>query len=85
MMSRALYYYDYYACGIKNRRTVSAKVIAPIFQQLLESRFAITHHRSLRRHILGTLSEELVPSDMGDPFGQKYEGLFRKWDLQIPA
>jgi hypothetical protein len=41
MMSRALYYY---ACGIKNRRRVAAKVIAPIFQQLLESRFAVCHH-----------------------------------------
>ena len=80
MMSRALYYY---ACGIKYRRRVAAKVIAPIFQQLLESRFAITHKVSLLRHILGTLSDELVPSDMLDPFAHKYDGLFRKWDLQM--
>jgi hypothetical protein len=80
MMSRALYYY---ACGIRSRRTVAAKVIAPIFQQLLESRFAITHRRSLRRHILGTLSDELVPSDLLEPFAHKYEGLFRKWDLSM--
>ena len=38
MIGRALYYY---ACGVKNRRRVAAKVIAPIFQQILESRFAI--------------------------------------------
>src|SRR5437016_8698838 len=50
MMSRALYYYG---CGIKSRRAVATKVIAPIFQQLLESRFAITHRRFLRMHILG--------------------------------
>jgi hypothetical protein len=80
MMSRALYYY---ACGIKNRRRVAAKVIAPIFQQLLESRFAITHKTSLRRHILGTMSNELVPSDMLEPFAHKYDGLFRKWDLRM--
>ena len=80
MMSRALYYY---ACGIKNRHTVTAKVIAPLFQHLLESRFAFIYHRYLRLHIMGLLSEEMVPSDLADPFAHKYEVLFRKWDLQM--
>jgi hypothetical protein len=80
MLSNGLYYY---ACSVTDRRTVAAKVIAPLFQQLLESRFAVTHHRFLRRHILGTLSEELVPSDVFDPFAHKYAGLFRKWNLRM--
>jgi hypothetical protein len=80
MLSRALYYY---ACGIKNRRTVVGKVIAPLFQQLLKCRFSVTHDHSLRRHVLGTLSDELIPSEMADPFANKYDGLFRKWDLRM--
>ncbi len=80
MLSRALYYY---ACGVKNRRSVTAKVIAPIFRQFLQSRFSITPDRLLRRHILGTLSEELVPSEFADPIANKFDGLFRKWDLQM--
>jgi hypothetical protein len=80
MLSRALYYY---ACGVKHRRSVTAKVIAPIFQQLLQSRFSVTPDRFLRRHILGTLSDELIPSELADPFANKYDGLFRKWDLQM--
>jgi hypothetical protein len=80
MLSRGLYYY---ACSIKNRRAVAGKVIAPLFQQLLKSRFSVTHDHSLRRHILGTLSDELIPSEMADPFANKYDGLFRKWDLRM--
>src|ERR1039458_4534511 len=73
----------YYACSIKNRRAVAGKVIAPLFQQLLKSRFSVTHDHSLRRHILGTLSDELIPSEMADPFANKYDCLFRKWDLRM--
>src|ERR1035438_3136139 len=80
MLSRGLYYY---ACSIKNRRAVAGKVIAPLFQQLLKSRFSVTHDHSLRRHILGTLSDELIPSEMADPFANKYDCLFRKWDLRM--
>ena len=70
-------------CGRKARRSVATKVIAPIFTALLEPRFAITHHRFLRRHILGTLSEEFLPGDLIDPSAHKYESLFRKWDLRM--
>jgi hypothetical protein len=29
------------------------------------------------------MSDELVPSDMLEPFAHKYDGLFRKWDLRM--
>ena len=34
---------------------------------------------------MGLLAEEIVPSDMVNPFAHRYEVLFRKWDLQITS
>jgi hypothetical protein len=80
LMGRGLYYYG---CTVKTRRKIASKVIAPIFQQILESRFRVTHSRSLRSHILGYIAEEMIPSDLEEAFAHRYEMLVRKLDIRL--
>lgn len=80
ILNKGLYYYS---CSIPSRRESVSKVIKPIFQRLLESRFERTYARSLKRHILGDNKELFIPGDFYNTSAHKYEMLFRKWDIEI--
>lgn len=80
ILNKGLYYYS---CSIPSRREVISKVIKPIFQELLESRFERTYARALRKHILGESKEPFIPGDFYEPSAHRYEMLFRKWDLEL--
>lgn len=83
ILNRALYYYG---CGVSDapRRAVLDKVVIPVFQDLLETRFWNPHARFVRRHVYGRVAhDEFVPSDLYDGDSRTYEILFRKWDLGL--
>lgn len=80
VLNKALYYYS---CSLKSRSEVVSKVIAPIFQELLESRFDITYPIPLRKHILGDITEEIFPGYFENYHAHQYEMIFRKWDIKL--
>lgn len=81
ILNRGLYYYS---CTRSRRREVTHKVIAPLFQALLESRFPFPHIRFLRRHILGSVEQgKGIPGELEDSTCHDYEVLFRKWDIGV--
>lgn len=80
ILNKGLYYYS---CSLRSRSKIISKVIVPIFQELLESRFDITYPRLLRKHILGKISEEFFPGNFKNFHAHQYEKLFRKWDIKL--
>jgi hypothetical protein len=83
ILNRGLYYYVS-SLRSGNRRLIAANVIAPIYKDLLESRFRNTFSRVLVRHILGRIDQhKFIPGDFTDRFSHDYEILFRKWDLGL--
>lgn len=83
ILNRGLYYY---VCSLKSsrKRSIVSSVIAPIYAQLLESRFPNSYRRFLRRHISGRLPQnDFVPGELHNEFCHEYEVLFRRWDLKM--
>lgn len=80
ILNKGLYYYS---CSISNRQQIISKVIKPIFNSLLDSRFERTYPRLLKKHVLGKCSDVFMPGDFYDTHAHDYEMLFRRWDVKL--
>jgi hypothetical protein len=82
-LNRGLYYYVH-SLRSGDRRLIASNVVAPIYRDLLESRFRNTFSRAVLRHILGRIEQhQFIPGDLSHPVSHEYEVLFRKWDLGL--
>ena len=79
IFSRGLYYY---LCGISNRRHVARRVVKPIFEELLQSHFAVVYPVLLQKHLLEG-SQTWTAGEFVDGFAQKYELLYHQFHLKM--
>lgn len=73
----------YYCCTRKAKHKIINSVLIPIFQRFLEEIFDNPQTRSLKKHILGKISDPFMPGDCHSDLAHSYEILFRKWDSKL--
>ena len=83
LLSRGLYYYACTLRGVEKRQLLRHAII-PIFQDLLDARFANPYGRFLHRQLSWAPIEQLqIPGNLAHPIAHEYEVLFARWGIGL--